>query len=146
MPKTREYWEYVLNSNKPMYEETEKRLKYTPFDADTFVWYLIYEPSPLFIVLRDMLRRGNYRFQIAVDPTRLARRPYTSILTPWSAAVGDAQITIRGQLCDRMMMGLYYEAGDWDCPQQNFLFDWSEDQAIAYLIDRELLAYEDVVL
>lgn len=143
--KTREYWQYVLEASKWMHEEAEKRLKFTPWDHSMFAWYLIHESGPLFFVLRDMLRRGGYKFALIENPGDVAHLEDVAILTPWSHTCGRDPIKIRGEHYPLYELPLYYESGDWGVPQQNFLFDWTEDQAVMYLIDRGIMQWEDIV-
>lgn len=143
--KTRSYWEFVLNSSKWLHEETEKRLKFTPWDHTMFIWYLIHENGPLFFVLRDMLRRGGYKFAPIDNPGQIAHLEDVTILTPWSNTCGRDPIKIRGELYPLAQLPLYYESGDWGIPQQNFLFDWTEDQATMYLIDKGIMSWEDIL-
>jgi hypothetical protein len=121
------------------YEELEKRLKYTPFDDKEFKWLLVYDGSPWFFVLRDALRRGGYHFELCASDPSERDLNFTSILTPWSYSRGPQHVRIRGENRPRSEMGLYYEAGDWDCPQQNFLCDWEEAHVWAYLLHRNLV-------
>lgn len=144
--KTRNYWQYVLDSSRWMHEETEKRIKFTPWDHSTFGWYLIHHNGPMFFVLRDMLRRGEYRFSLIENPGLIAHLEDVSILTPWTQSSGNDPIKIRGELYPLGQLPLYYESGDWGTPQQNFMFDWTEDQAIMYLVDKGLLDWEDIVI
>lgn len=134
------YLEFILSTALSMgqYEELEKRFKYSPFDDKEFKWLLIYDGSPWFFVLRDALRRGGYRFEL-VDDIDGRDLNYTAILTPWSHTRGPQLVRIRGENRPLSEMGLYYEAGDWDCPQQNFLCDWAEEHAWAYLIHHGLV-------
>lgn len=140
----RAYWQYVLDSSKWMHEEAEKRLKFTPFDHTTFAWYLIHEKGPLFFVLRDMLRRGGYKFAVIDNPGDVAHLEDLAILTPWAQTCGRDPIKIRGEHYPLSELPLYYESGDWGCPQQNFLFDWTEDQATMYLIEKDIMHWEDI--
>lgn len=128
------------------YEEAAKRLKYTPFDHTMFGWYLVHDKGPLFFVLRDLLRKGNYVFAVTCDPLTVNHMSNVAIITPWSSRV-DGEPTVlrvRGQPFPRLDMPLYYESGDWDVPQQNFLFDWTEDQAWGYLVHHGLIDIEDL--
>ena len=143
--KTRAYWQYVLDSTKWMHEETEKRLKFTPFDHTTFGWYLVHQQGPLFFVLRDLLRRGNYQFSLIENPGDIAHLEDVAILTPWSTTCGNDPIKIRGEHYPLAQLPLYYESGDWGTPQQNFLFDWTEDMAVMYLIDKGIMDWEDII-
>ena len=130
------------------YEEAEKRLKYTPFDHTMFGWYMVYDKGPLFFALRDLLRRGQYVFAVTCDPHTVTHLQSTSIITPWSSQVeGEpAVLRVRGQDFPRKDMPLYYESGDWDVPQQNFLFDWTEAQGWGYLIHHGILSMEEAAL
>lgn len=145
MSKSREYLQFVMDSSRWMHEEAEKRLKFTPFDHTTFVWYLVHEPGPLFFVLRDLLRRGDYKFALIKDPAEIMHLEDVSVLTPWSQTCGRDPIKVRGEFYPLASLPLYYESGDWGRPQQNFLFDWTEDQALMYLVDKGIMHWEDIL-
>lgn len=141
-----EFMNFIISTAQAQgqYEEMAKRLKFTPFDNEQFLWCLLYQDGPHFFALRDLLRQGGYQFTVIENPLTLTSLNYTAILTPWSHSKGPEFVKIRGQQRPLPDMGLYYEAGDWDCPQQNFLFDWNDTQAWGYLIHRGLVTLEDV--
>lgn len=142
---TPEYLKFVISSSRAMgiFTEAEKRLKYTPFDDKTFKWKLLYENTPTFFALRQLLREGGYSFEmVTVDP--VTPPSYVALLTPWTTMQGPPEVLVRGKPVTRAALPLYYEAGDWGCPQQNFLFDWSVEQAWAFLIDRGITTVEEV--
>ena len=143
--KPRAYWQYILDSSKWLHEETEKRIKAAPFDHTMFAWYLVHEKGPLFFVVRDMLRRGGYRFALTENPGDVAHLEGLTVTTPWSSTACRDPIKIRGEFYPLAQLPLYYESGDWGVPQQNFVFDWTEDQAVMYLVDRGLMSWEDIV-
>lgn len=136
------YMNHVLQTclATDQFGEAAKRLKYSPFDNNEFKWWLIHDNGPHFFVLRDLLRRGNHIFSVtAVDPNAMTSLDHSVVLTPWSAYQGDKSVRVRGSQLERTKMPLYVESGEWDCPQMNPLFDWTEDQAWAYLIHRDLI-------
>lgn len=146
---TPDYLMFVLSSSRAMgiFGEAEKRLKYTPFDDKTFKWKLLYAPTPTFFALRRLLREGGYRFELVTAELEGTKHPVigdVAILTPWTTVSGPPHILVREQVISREELPLYYESGDWICPQQNFLFDWSPEQAWAFLIDRGITTIEDV--
>lgn len=142
---TPDYLKFTISSSRAMglFDEAAKRLKYTPFDHQTFEWKLLFESTPMFFALRQLLREGSYRFELVVkDPPKPPE--YVALLTPWTTEIGPRNVLVRGRPIPRAELPLYYEAGSWGCPQQNFLFDWSTEQAWAFLIDRGITTVEDV--
>jgi len=137
------YIDWVINSSKWLFEETEKRLKYSPFDHNQFHWWLIHSKGPHFFALRDLLRKDGYTFFVTAEPIALTTLENSVVLTAFCVSESTAQVRVRGQWLPRSQMPLYVEAGQWDCPQMNPLFDWTEDQAWAYLIDRKIVLPED---
>lgn len=136
-----EYIKFCISTSLAtgQYEELEKRLKYTPFDDQQFRWWLMAESSPMFFVIREFLRRGNYVFSVCGNPLTLTSLENSVVITPWNADDHKQPMKVRGQYYDPKLMGLYYEAGDWDCPQFNPLFDWTEAQAWGYLTHSGLI-------
>lgn len=119
-------------------EELEKRIKFCPFDRKDFDYALVYESGPHFFVVRDMMRRLGLDYSVAVshvNPSNSLVRGCL-IITPWSQYTESGDVRVRGELLEACKMPLYCEAGEWDVPQCNPVFDWTEMQAWAYLIDR----------
>jgi hypothetical protein len=142
MNKTPEYMKFVLDAclATSQFDEAEKRIKYSPFTSNDFKWWLVHENGPLFFVVRDLLRRGNHVFSVCPGtPLALTSLDYSVIITPWSAHTGHDPVKVRGSMMERSLMPLYVESGEWECPQMNPVFDWTEDQAWAYLIHRNLV-------
>lgn len=142
---TPDYLKFTLESSLSMgmFDEAAKRLKYTPFDDKTFQWRLVYEPTPMFLALRRLLCEGGYRYTMHLGGTAPVEGA-VAVLTPWTEYCRPGVVSVRGLTIAKGVLPLYYEAGDWGCPQQNFLFDWSVEQAWAFLIDRNITTVEEV--
>ncbi len=120
------------------YDEVEKRLRAAPFSHEETIWKLVHSKGPKFFVLREFLRRGNYVFTVCGEPLQLTSFGETVLLT--ARCIEDGFVTrVRGTILEADKMPLYIEAGDWDCPQINPLFDWTEAQAWGYLIHAGLI-------
>lgn len=144
---TPDYLKFMIHSSRSMgmFDETAKRLKYAPFDDASFRWKLLYENTPVFFALRHMLREGEYRFELVVaDPQSPQEVQDVTLITPWTTYEGPPSYIVRGMEVARCALPLYYESGEWGCPQQNFLFDWSREMAWAYLVDRGVTTVEEV--
>lgn len=138
-----QYLQFTINSSlaTDQYEELRKRLVYCPFESDKFVWGLVYDDGPLFFVVRHMLKETQLPFNVVSDPMVLTQIEGLFI-TPWTSYDGKEQ-KVRGQMLPAIQMPLYVEAGHWDVPQCNPVFDWSRAQAWGYLIHHGLVeAYE----
>lgn len=146
---TPDYLKFVISSSRAMgmFAETAQRLKYTPFDDKTFKWKLLYENIPEFFALRQLLREGGHSFELATPDLTETKHPIrdaVAIITPWTTSYGPNHVLVREKVKPRSELPLYYESGDWMCPQQNFLFDWSRDMAWAFLVDRGITTLEEV--
>lgn len=130
----------MVAQSTQQYQELAKRLRFSPFSSVGFKWLLVYENGPHFFVVRDMLRFLEMPFTLIQEPPQMI--PNTLILTPWSQYTDSGDVKIRGQLLPADKMPLYVEAGEWDAPQCNPVFDWTEEQAWTYLIDRGLINLE----
>jgi hypothetical protein len=120
------------------YGETERRLKAAPIGPDICVWKLVYSKGPKFFVLRDLLRRSGLPFTVCDEPLTLTSLSQTVLLT--AKCIEDGQpVRVRTKMLEADKMPLYVEAGDWDVPQINPMFDWTEAQAWGYLIHRGLV-------
>lgn len=130
-----EFLKFCISSSlaTDQYGELEKRLKFCPFSRNEFVWRLVHTNGPKFFVLRDMLRKGGYAFTVCDEPMTLTSLENTALLTAY--CIEDRmQARVRGKWLEADKMPLYVEAGNWDVPQINPLFDWTDAQAWGYLI------------
>lgn len=122
-----------------VFDEAVKRIHYCPFDINRVQWKLVHSDGPLFFALRDLLRKSGKPFTVCPEPFTLTSVESTLFITAETFEVGSTTIRIRGHEVERSKMPLYIEAGQWDVPQMNPVFDWSEAQAWAYLLNTGLI-------
>lgn len=137
-----EFLKHTLETSLLMgvFDEAMKRICYCPFDTNLVQWKLVHSDGPMFFVVRDMLRRSGLPFTVCGDePFTLTSLEGTLFITAQIAEEGHPLIRIRGQGMGRSKLPLYVECGQWDVPQMNPVFDWSEAQAWAYLMHHGLI-------
>lgn len=135
-----EYIKFCISSSlaTDQYGEAAMRIKACPFTSPELEWALIYDDGPMFFVVRDLLRKSGVPFTLISNP-EIRCFDDLLIVTARSREIGTEPVMIRGQTLERLLMPLYVESGDFDLPQFNPCFDWTEAQAWGYLMHHNII-------
>ncbi len=140
---TESYLDWQLEHSLWLFEETRKRIKYCPFETAAFEYLLVPDITPHFFVVRHLLSEAGINYKIVETPGPEEGRDFL-VVTAHTTHDSRFTVKVRGQNRALTDMPLYVEAGNWDVPQCNPVFDWSHEQAWAYMVHVGLINKEEV--
>lgn len=129
------YYSWMADSNAWMLMEAVTRLRSCPFGTNSFV--VLRAPDDIsYAVLAYVV---GFFYAGRDDDLKLvdqAQEDHDVVLvTPWRAERHfSPTIRIRGEDHPHTDMPLYIEAGDYDSPQVNPIFDWTDHQLWAFML------------